>query len=141
MIEIRLATINDAAVLAAHDRHVSAGCIKQKISRQEIYAAYDGDVLVGWLRYSLFWDIVPFMNMLEILPAYRGKGLGKQLALFWETQMKEQGHNKVMTSTQQNENVQHFYLHMGYVTVGGFALAGDTYELMMEKQLDREELR
>jgi hypothetical protein len=32
--------------------------------------------IIGWLRYNLFLDNVPFMNTLFILEAYRNKGIG-----------------------------------------------------------------
>jgi hypothetical protein len=50
--------------------------------------------------------------------------------------MKEQGYKTLMTSTQQNESTQHFYTHMGYQAVGGFALVGDAYELIMAKEVN-----
>ena len=41
-----------------------------------------------------------------------------------------------MTSTQQNESAQHFYIHMGYQAIGGFALPGDAYETNMAKEVN-----
>jgi len=106
----------------------------QKISRQEVYVAYDDDAFAGWLRAGFFWDNIPFMNRLFVLPEHRGEGIGRQLTMFWEDQMKAQGYKTLMTSTQQNESAQHFYAHMGYTAVGGFALPGDAYELVMAKE-------
>lgn len=133
---IRVATVEDDAAIALHDKHVSADLLAQKIDRQEVYVAYDDDVFAGWLRYSLFWDNTPFMNMLFLLLEYRGEGIGRQLTLFWEEQMKEQGYKTLMTSIQQNESAQHFYTHMVYQAVGGFALPGDAYELIMAKEVN-----
>jgi hypothetical protein len=50
--------------------------------------------------------------------------------------MKEQRYKALMTSTQQNESAQHFYSRMGYQAVGGFALPGDMYELVMAKEVN-----
>ncbi|MCL2285527.1 MAG: GNAT family N-acetyltransferase [Firmicutes bacterium] len=130
---------SEIAELTMHE-HICKNAIKDKISRGEIYGAYDGDKLIGWLRYSLFWDMVPFMNMLQIFPEYRGKGVGRQLVEFWEGEMKARGHKQVMTSTQQNEDAQHFYNKLGYVAVGGFAqalsaLTEESYELILMKEL------
>ncbi|MDR1410567.1 MAG: GNAT family N-acetyltransferase, partial [Oscillospiraceae bacterium] len=63
-ITIRMANENDATALAEHDKHIPAETLAQKITNREIYVAYNGDALVGWLRYGLFWDNTPFMNML-----------------------------------------------------------------------------
>ena len=135
-VTIRVADAEDAALVAEHDKHISADLLAQKIARQEVYVAYNDDAFVGWLRYSLFWDNTPFMNMLFLLPDYRGEGIGRQLTTFWEDQMKAQGYKTLLTSTQQNESAQHFYAHMGYTTVGGFTLPGDTYELVMAKAVE-----
>ena len=139
-IRIRLASLKDADIVARHDNHISEALIRDKISREEIIVAYDGNTFIGWLRYSLFWDIVPFMNMLLIQPEYRGKGIGRQLAQFWEALMRKQGHKKLMTSTQQNEHAQHFYLALGYVAVGGFiqtsgSLTDESFEIILVKEL------
>jgi len=134
-VVVRVATADDAALIVQHDKHISADLLDQKIAREEVYVAYDDDAFVGWLRFSLFWDNTPFMNMLFLLPEHRGEGIGRQLTSFWEDQMKSQGYKTLMTSTQQNESAQHFYAHMGYTAVGGFALPGDTYELVMAKAI------
>lgn len=41
-----------------------------------------------------------------------------------------------MTSTQKYESAQHFYTHMGYQAIGGFALLGDAYETIMAKEVN-----
>jgi len=139
-INIRIATIDDLIDIVLHDTHISETTLAAKIARSEIYVAYIGNTFIGWLRYGFFWDIVPFMNMLEILPPYQGKGYGRHLVEHWHTEMKAQGHKQVMTSTQQNEHSQHFYNALGYVGVGGFVqsfepLDGDSYEIMLIKKL------
>jgi len=134
-ISIRIATAEDADSIAQHDKHIATEVLSKKIDRQEVYVAYDGDELIGWLRYSLFWDNTPFMNMIYLLPEHRGEGNGRQLVEFWEERMKAQGYRTLMTSTQQNESAQHFYLHMGYKAIGGFALPGDEYEIILAKEI------
>ena len=50
---------------------------------------FNGESFIGWLRFNLFWDNIPFMNMLYFLEDYREKGYGSQLASFWEQEMKK----------------------------------------------------
>ncbi|NLV92595.1 MAG: GNAT family N-acetyltransferase, partial [Firmicutes bacterium] len=41
----------------------------------------------------------------------------------------------VMTSTQADEEGQHFYRKLGYRDIGGFVLPGEPLELIMIKEL------
>jgi ribosomal protein S18 acetylase RimI-like enzyme len=120
--------------LLDHDKHLSAETLKRKINDTEIYLAGD-DEITGWLRYGLFWDTVPFMNMLCLLEPYRNRGIGTELVTHWERTMQEQGYTEVMTSTQSNENAQHFYRKRGYTEIGGFKYREDPFELLFLKKL------
>lgn len=51
--------------------------------------------------------------MIWVDEQYRGKGVGKQVVLFWEDKMKQKGFKTVMTSTLANEEAQHFYRKLG----------------------------
>ena len=137
---IKTANENDVEVISKHEHHLSKAVLRDKISRNEILAVFDNGIFIGWLRYGMFMDLVPFMYMLELLPEYRGMGLGKKLVLHWEKNMRGQGYKMVMTSTQQNEHAQHFYNALGYVAVGGFiqtheALTDESYEIILSKVL------
>ncbi|MDR2747467.1 MAG: GNAT family N-acetyltransferase, partial [Treponema sp.] len=97
--------------------------------------AQEGGVLLGWLRYNLFWDNVPFVNMLYIIEGCRKKGIGKKLLGRWEEEMKGRGYNNALTSTQSNEEAQHFYRKMGYTEIGGMKYLDEPYELIFFKAL------
>ncbi|GHV06093.1 hypothetical protein FACS1894217_04110 [Clostridia bacterium] len=133
-LTIRPATTEDLAILTQHDHHIAADVLAQKIERGEVYVAYDGEEFVGWLRWSLFWDNTPFMNMLFLLPEHRGEGYGKQLTEYWENEMRAKGYKTLMTSTQQNESAQHFYTRLGYRSVGGFVQPDGEYEIIFVKE-------
>ena len=105
---IRHAEDKDLTWLKEHDEHISKDVLKKKIDLSEVYVVQIGDELVGWLRYNLFWDSIPFMNLICILEDYRSKGLGKKLVCFWENEMKEKGYDSVLTSTLSSEDAQHF---------------------------------
>ncbi|GHU38981.1 N-acetyltransferase [Clostridia bacterium] len=132
-ITIRIADESDATALAKHDKHIPAETLAKKITNGEIYVAYDGGDFVGWLRYGLFWDTTPFMNMLYVLDGCRGAGIGRRLTQFWEEQMRSRGYDALMTSTQQNETAQHFYTHLGYRSIGGFMQSSGEYEIIFSK--------
>ena len=133
---IRMAALTDLPFLAEHDRHITPAELdcSIRLSRVLIMETAAGEP-IGWLRWNLFWDNTPFMNLLYLLEDYRLKGYGRTLVSHWEALMREQGHTAVLTSTQANEGAQHFYRHFGYEDVGGFLLPGETYELIMHKAL------
>ena len=133
---IRIATNDDLEFLARHDRHVSREVLLRKIADSQVYVATaEGGDSIGWLRYGLFWDLIPFMNMLYLLEPYRRKGFGRQLVERWEQDMRDRGYKLVLTSTQADEEAQHFYRRLGYVDSGALLLPGDPSELLLRKEI------
>ena len=143
---IRVASPTDLSFLAAHDRHISPAELDNSIRLGRILIiegrspACGGSPTgtgepIGWLRWSLFWDNTPFMNLLYLLDGHRMQGHGRTLVHHWEQQMREQGYTTVLTSTQANEPAQHFYRHLGYRDIGGFLMDGEPYELIIQKTL------
>ena len=68
------------------------------------------------------WDNTPFLTLIHIRDDYHGKRFGKQAMQFWENEMREMGYRMVMTSTQVDEEAQHFYRRLGYKDRGGIFL-------------------
>ena len=132
---IRSAMPADLPFLAEHDRHVTPAELDNLIRLGRILLIEADGEAAGWLRWNLFWDNTPFMNMLYLLEGYRMQGLGRALTRHWEQQMRELGYDAVLTSTQANEPAQFFYRHLGYADIGGFLLPGESYELIMTKSL------
>jgi len=131
---IRYAEITDYPWLKRNDIHISADVLKQKINLKEVYVVQEDNELIGWLRYNLFWDNIPFMNMLYLLEKYRRKGMGKRLVYYWENEMRKKGFKNVLTSTLSNEEAQHFYRKIGYSEIGGFIL-DEPLEILFHKTL------
>ncbi len=137
MIRIRPAFPEELDEILSADRHVTREHMEKLIFDGFIAAAFYEEHFAGLLRYGLFWDEIPFMNMLSVKEEYRGKGVGTALVREWERLMAEKGYNAVMTSTQANETSQHFYRKLGYRDMGGFTPFGEEYEIIMGKQLER----
>lgn len=131
---IRHAELKDLKYLERYDKHIARNELETAVHLHRILIAEENAYFAGWLRYNLFWDNTPFMNMLYLLEEYRGRGFGRALVSFWEREMARQGYATVMTSTQADEYAQHFYVKLGYEAVGGFRLPGDSYELILAKR-------
>lgn len=56
----------------------------------------------------------------------------KQLLTYWENEMRMQGYEMLLTSTQVDETAQHFYRKMGYKDCGGFVIDIPKYAQPME---------
>ncbi len=133
---IREAKIDDLKELTKLENHINSDKLKSKILNKEIYVLLKENKIIGWLRFSMFWDEHPFMNMLYIVKEYRNKGYGKKLVCFWEERLKEKGYKNFMTSTQSDEEAQHFYRNLGYKDIGGFVLPNEPFELILLKKFD-----
>ena len=56
--------------------------------------------------------------MLVVEEGARKKGCGRLLMARWEADMRAQGHGMLLTSTQADEEAQHFYRKLGYRDCG-----------------------
>ena len=120
------------------DCHLTEEIIRKKISDREIIVTEAAGKVIGLLRFGYFWDIYPFMNLIIIDEEYQRKGIGKQLVIFWEEEMKKRKHKYVLTSTQSDEEAQHFYRKLGYNDAGSLILPGEVLEIIFIKTLGSE---
>jgi len=134
-IKSRYAASDDFYWLNEHENHIAEKILKNKIENKDIYIIESNGKIIGCLRYNLFWDNIPFMNMLYFLEEYRRMGLGTKLVKHWENEMKQKGYNNVLTSTLSNEEAQHFYRKMGYKEIGGIKYLDEPFEIIFQKKL------
>ncbi len=139
-MEIRIAGIQDTDKIMEWDKWISEKVLLDKIARKEVYIAHAKTEFVGWMRYHLFWDNIPFLSMLHLLPQYRDRGLGRLMMERWETDMKKLGYHRVLLSTSQEERSQRFYNRLGYHAVGSFLLPEEPLELIFMKELEKSSM-
>ena len=138
MIEIRYIHRDDKEFWFSLDKHLSEPEFNNKVRDNRGYILLDDNKPVGLLRYNLFWDNTPFCNLIYIKKECQGKGFGKLLIEYWENDMKSQGYGMLLTSTQVDEEAQHFYRKLGYKDCGGFVIDIPQYEQPMEMFLIKE---
>lgn len=119
----------------ALDNHLNEQEFDLKIRDKRGYIISNREVPIGVMRYNLFWDNIPFLTMIHLGDAYQGKGFGKLAMDFWENEMRASGYKMVMTSTQTDEEAQHFYRSLGYVEKGSLLFDNTPYEQPMEMLL------
>lgn len=133
---VRPAASPDLGTLAEYDRHIRLSRLSSAIADGRILLLETDGKFAGWLRWNLFWDSIPFLNLLFLLEPYRRLGFGSRLVADWEARMAADGFSSVMTSTQADEDAQHFYRKLGYADCGCLFPHGQTVaELFLQKQL------
>lgn len=132
MEEIRYVQMEDKAFWYSLDRHLPETEFSKKVRDRQGYVLLEDHRPAGLLRYQLFWDNTPFCTMLFVKQEAQGKGYGRKLIEYWESDMKAQGYDMVLTSTQVDEQAQHFYRKLGYKDCGGFVIDVPGHEQPME---------
>lgn len=119
-MEIRLAIAKDKQKILKYDRHIPHNKVGECIYNGLVKVLCDGKKIVGVLRYNLFWQTIPFLDLLYIDEAYRGQGWGTKLMEDWEESMRLRGYPYVMLSIQEDETTKFFYEKLGYRRIGAF---------------------
>ncbi len=135
-MNIRIAEKEDIETILQYDLHISKEELEISIFLSHVYICEENQTFIGWMRYNLFWDNTPFLNLIYILENFRGKGYGTKLITFWENQMRKKKYHCVMTSTASNETSQHFYKKLDYQLIGGFYYLDDPFELIFLKKFN-----
>ena len=78
-MDIRLASAEDQEQILKYDRHIPLDRVMACIHDGLVTVLCDAHEIVGVLRYNLFWQTIPFLDLLYLDEAYRGKGYGKQM--------------------------------------------------------------
>lgn len=137
MIEIRYVQMKDKDFWFSLDKHLPEREFISKVNEQRGYVLLVEGNPLGLLRYNFFWDNTPFCTMLFVDWEQQGKGYGRMLMEHWEKDMKAQGYGMLLTSTQVDEDAQHFYRKLGYKDCGGFTVDIPGYEQPMELFLSK----
>lgn len=131
----------DWEAVSRYDSHIPTQRLKTCIQNRQIYILRDTQGQIwGVLRYSLFWQTVPFVDLLYLDEKYRGRGLGSGMMAAWEAEMRRMGYRFVMLSTQADETAWRFYEKIGYRKIGAFNPPEQAAEEMLyAKNLGQED--
>ena len=136
-MDIRPARAEDLGQIAKYDRHIPPERLEACIRSGFVDVLCDGGQIVGVLRWSLFWQSIPFLDLLYLDDALRGRGWGRRMMAAWESALAARGFRHVMLSTQADETAQFFYEKLGYRRAGAFLPPDqDAEELIYRKELN-----
>lgn len=131
-ITLRTAVLEDMDILRSYDQHISPEALRDAAQQERCFIICADNAAVGVMRYGLFWDSIPFLNLIYLDDTRRRQGIGRQAMGLWEQRMREAGHGMVMLSTQSDEDSQHFYRSLGYRESGCIMMDIPGYEQPME---------
>ena len=127
-ISVHYATEADRAFWFSLDRHLDEEGFARKVRDRTGYVLTLEGRPIAVLRYSLFWDSIPFCNLLYVRTEEQRRGYGRILMENWEKDMKARGYGLVMTSSQEDEEGQYFYRAIGYRDCGEMNFPFPGYE-------------
>lgn len=138
MIAIRYPEPSDKDFWFSLDQHLALSEFEDKVQRKMGYILEIDGKPVGVLRFNLFWDEIPFCNLLCVNHDHHKNGYGKKIMAFWEMDMKHRGYDLLMTSTQVDESAQHFYRRLGFESSGSLLFNSPKYKQPMELIMVKE---
>ncbi len=110
-ITTRLAGMQDFEICLAFDctdptdsrgDHEKSALIRARIETGEIFLAVtDKDHPVGYVSINRLWPMMmPLLSWIYVAPAWRDRGIARQLIEFCLENLKERGYTRLMVSTQ-----------------------------------------
>ncbi|MBP5793292.1 MAG: GNAT family N-acetyltransferase [Spirochaetaceae bacterium] len=132
MVSIRYVSASNKDFWYTLDRHLPETEFLNKVRDKQGYILLEDGKPAGLLRYNLFWDNTPFCTMLFVDWKSQKKCYGRKLMEHWEQDMKSKGFDMLLTSTQVDEEAQHFYRKLGYKDCGSLVLNVSGHEQPME---------
>jgi GNAT superfamily N-acetyltransferase len=119
-MEIVFAAWDDLDDILKLDNHIPRERLRCCIQNRQVLVLKNSDRIYGMMRWSLFWQTIPFLDLIILKEQIRGRGYGRKMMSFWEEHMKSFGYQDVLLSTQADEDAQYFYKKLGYQEVGSF---------------------
>jgi N-acetylglutamate synthase-like GNAT family acetyltransferase len=116
---VRLAQLSDIPELQRLDRWPKEHIWQHKIAGGEVIVLKLASEVIGLIRYELLWTTVPFMSLIVIEEAHRGKGYSKLMLEFLKNHLSEQSYIALLSSSQTDEpGPQNWHHHMGFKSNG-----------------------
>ena len=116
---VRLAQEADIQALQRLDRWPKEHVWRQKIANGEVVVLEHETQVIGLIHYAVLWTTVPFMGLIEIEAAHRGKGYSRLMLAFLKEHLRGQGYLALLSSSQTDEpEPQRWHLHMGFRSDG-----------------------
>lgn len=131
-MDLKYMRAEDREFVMEIDAHVSDLQFEHRVYTKTGYIIWDGSQRAGLMHYTVLWDHIPFLNLIYVKEAYRNRGIAAEAMKRWEEDMKDQGYQMVLISTQVDEDAQYLYRKVGYTECGALLMNGTPFEQPME---------
>jgi len=85
------------------DPYLPDAAFAPKIAAQELILAELAEETIGYLRLEYIWGKIPYIGLIWLKPAHRGRGIGTAVLRFLENYLRERGCRFLLSSSQVNE--------------------------------------
>ena len=117
-ISVRLAEGGDLEFVG-QDRYLDSDILKRKVDHGEVFLAEMDGVPAGYLRLEFLWSAQPYIALVRVIEAHRGRGVGKAMLAYVEEVLRSSGRSSLLSSSQADEpEPQAWHRHMGFVECG-----------------------
>lgn len=138
----------DAQVITAQDRHFDScyrfdqfnkqEVLREKINRNLVYIAVLDNKVVGYFRWDMFWNRIPYLCLIKVDKKSRSKGIGTKLLSTWQEELKTSGYTFCLSSSQVNEpEAVDWHFKRGFKEIGRLETlnADGSTEIFLRKEL------
>lgn len=133
---IEIAVPGEISSIQNYDHHIPEDRLLNCIRQRQVLVLKENGQIRGILRWNLFWQTIPFVDLIFLDHAIHCQGHGTRMMRHWESMMAQAGYSFVMTSTQEDETAWQFYEKLGYHRIGSFLPPDqEAPELMYGKSL------
>jgi GNAT superfamily N-acetyltransferase len=94
-----------------------------------------GGTPVGFIKFSVLWETLPFIEVLALREDCRGRGLGRAAVRGWEREMAGRSLTRALVSTQAGGAAHGFWRRIGYADCGSLDLPGRPAEQFMFRDI------
>ena len=93
---------------------------------------------IGFIKFYVLWETLPFIELIIIQESERGRGHGKRAVRGWENEMANRGFDLVLISCQSDANAQHFWRKLGYRDCGALTVRNKPAEIFMQRRIEED---
>jgi ribosomal protein S18 acetylase RimI-like enzyme len=132
---LRAAKDTDFAFLRGFSSEPRDDQLRAQIRDGRLRIVETSDGPVGFIKFYILWEVLPFIEVIIIRTDCRGRGIGRAAIRRWEEEMSARSFQRAITSTQSDETAQYFWRRIGYQDCGSLSLPGRPVELFMYRDI------